>query len=321
MESHTALSMVEPTTDEVGPCGKTFRLCDLMEGRNDKLGHKVEDILWIGQDYAIYCSEKGMYVQFSDSPEEEAAQRCRFTEISPEICELRYLTPQMHLGGRFGFGRDHPSLYDHNIAQAMMLVMERKVEDGKQLAQQTLKMAVQRVTNDNTVRYLTSCLLVGVPAATVCCILLFLPLPPELRALIIAAMSGAIGAMLSVATRLQAFQLQPCNQSNMNYWMSITRVGIGFVAGPILLLLSHTILSEPMRNVVMGKEGEWQGIVVLGLIGGFAERLIPNLLQRTADKLESRAPAGTPVQAIRQGETIHQNTISPHSAECRRAGG
>src|SRR5581483_705538 len=116
-------------------------------------------------------------------------------------------------------------------------------------------------------------------------------------------MSGATGAMLSVATRLQAFQLQPCNQSNMNHWMSITRIGIGVIAGSVLLLMSHTIFSEAMKKVVTGEDGElWQGVVVLGLIGGFAERLVPNLLQRTADKIESPASStpGTPVQAVRQ---------------------
>lgn len=35
---------------------------------------------------------------------------------------------------------------------------------------------------------------------------------------------------------------------------------------------------------------------VLGLIGGFAERLIPNLLPRTIDNVESSV--GTPAQAV-----------------------
>jgi hypothetical protein len=316
MVNPTASPLVGPTADKVGPCGRTFRLCDLVEGKEDKLGHVVEEILWIGQCYAIYCSKTGMHVQFSDSTDEEAEQRSRFTEISPEICELRYLTPQMHSTRKFGLNRHGPSLYDHNIAQAMMLVMEKKVEDGKQLAQQTLKMAVQRATNDNTVRYLRAAVLFGMLAVAVCCAMLYFrhPSASELRNLVVAAMSGAIGAMLSVASRLQAFQLQPCNQSNMNYWMSVTRIAIGLVAGSILLLLSHTIFSEAMRNVVMGTNGDWQGIVVLGLIGGFAERLVPNLLQRTADKIEAPAPAGTPVQAVRQGATTHLDAANAHSA-------
>jgi hypothetical protein len=302
MDDHTATGLAGRMTDEGGPCTKPFLLCDLMEGKKDKLGCEVEEILWIGRDYAIYRSRKGVYVQFSDSPQEAAVQRSRFTEISPELCELRYLTYQMHSAWNFGFGpRRHPSsLYDHNLAQAVMLVMEEKVAEGKKLAQQALTMAVQRVTNDNTVRYLGCCLICWILPIAAGIFLLTRNPPQELQIFVVAAMSGATGAVLSVATRLQSFQLQPCNQSNMNYWMGGTRVGIGLLAGLILVLLGPTNLSESMRGLIPtmnGTELQWQGAAVLGLIGGFAERLIPNLLSRTVDKID--APVGTPVQAVR----------------------
>jgi len=304
MDDHTAIRPDERATDVSGPCAKPFLLCDLREGKKDKLGHEVEEILWIGRNYAIYCSQKGVYVQFSDCLQEAAVQRSRFTEISPELCELRYLTYEMRSRWNFGFrprtGRHPSSLYDHNMAQALMLAMEERVKDGKQLAQQALTMAVQRVTNDNTVRYLRFCLscwalvvIIGIP-------FLFLIPSQELRLFVVAAMCGATGAVLSVATRLQAFQLTPCHQSNMNYWMSGTRLGIGLIAGLIILLLGPKILSEPMKGLVPtmgGAEVQWQGAAFLGLIAGFAERLIPNLLGRTIDKMES--PVGTPVQAVR----------------------
>ena len=89
----------------------------------------------------------------------------------------------------------------------------------------------------------------------------------------------------------------------MNYWMSCTRVGIGLIAGPILLLLSQTTFGAQMNAFIAptGQTG-WQAIAILGLIGGFTERLIPNLLGKTTDKIES--PAGTPVQAARS-EAAH----------------
>ena len=34
-------------------CTKPFLLCELQEGKSDKLGHIVEDILWMGRNYAI----------------------------------------------------------------------------------------------------------------------------------------------------------------------------------------------------------------------------------------------------------------------------
>jgi hypothetical protein len=286
-------------TDGGDPCTKPFSLHDLERGHKDKLGNKVEDILWIGTYYAIYRSEKGVYVQFSDCPKREADQRQRFADLCPELCELRYLTRQMRPSWIFrSIRRDPSSLYEHNIAQAMMLVMEGKLEPGKRLAQHALDMAVQRVTNDNTVRYFGSCLLwwlVSVIALGAVLPHEFHSLTLQVQPFFVAGIAGATGAVLSVATRLEAFKLRPCNQSNMNYWMSGIRVGIGVVAGAILLLLEPTILSDTMKHLV--PQGDWQPSAVLGLIGGLAERFVPNLLLRTIGKVDS--PIGTPAQAVR----------------------
>ena len=82
-------------------CDKPFFLRDLKRGEPDKLGNRVEEICWLGSQYAIYRSERGVYLHFSDCKEEEEKQRCKFTEICPELCELRYLTSQMR--SRFSF--------------------------------------------------------------------------------------------------------------------------------------------------------------------------------------------------------------------------
>jgi hypothetical protein len=302
MDDYTATAHL--TKDEVSPCNKRFLLGELTKDKRDKLGNRVEQILWVGKDYAVYRSEKGVYVQFSDCPKREALQRRRFAEICPELCELRYLTYQIRSGWYFPFKaqtRSRPSsLYDYNIAQALMLVMEKKVDLGKQLAQKALDMAVQRVTNDNSVRYLCFCLLCWVVCIATGAGLKILSSPQLLWPYSVAGMCGATGAVLSVATRLQTFELRPCNQSNMNYWMSGTRVGIGVVAGAILVLLAPTILTDTMKKLVpqMGETvNHWETAAVLGLIGGFAERLIPNLLWRTVRKVESSF--GTPAQAVR----------------------
>jgi hypothetical protein len=281
-------------------------LSQLKEGQKDKLGHTVKEILWIGQQYAVYRSDAGVYVQFSDSSEIEADQRKRFTLISPELCELRYLTCEMR-SSRFSrflsriLGRcrksDDSNLFDRNIAQAVMLVMEGITEEGKELAQQTLKMAVQRVTNDNSAKYFGFCVVVWlacVLAGGLALLVLRLTwLRPSL--FVVAAISGATGALLSVAFRLQDFKLQPSQQSSMNYLMSATRVGIGFISGALLLLLATTIFGDKITALV-GSIG-WRAAAVIGLIGGFSERLIRGLLEQATTQLAPQA--GTPVQAFR----------------------
>jgi hypothetical protein len=311
MDDRTAKAFAEQHLEESDNCTRPFHISDLMESKKDKLGRDVKEILWLGPSYAIYRTAKSVHVQFSDCPQVEAVQRRRFAEISPELCELRYLTEQLDRGFAIGWLIRHQpsSLYHHNMAQALMLVMEDKIKEGKRLALQALKMAVERVTNDNTVRYLRSCLvwwaLVIVGGAA---LLFSVPNSHALWLFVVAAMSGATGAVLSVATRLQAFQLKPCHQSNMNMWMSRTRVLIGLMAGVILLLLGTTILQGQLTTTL--KMEEWTGVAVLGLVGGFAERLIPNLLRRTVSQVESTD--GTPVQAIRN--EAMKSDAGPHAA-------
>src|SRR5215468_9631350 len=101
------------------PSTDPFLLDNLEIGKPDKLGNIVREIFWIGEHYAIYCSDKGVYVHFSDLPDVEQAQRERFTEICPELCELRYLTAQMR-GRNWWPWSSRPrrhTLYDANMAQ------------------------------------------------------------------------------------------------------------------------------------------------------------------------------------------------------------
>lgn len=316
MDDRTLGTLREPTAGGPRPCAKPFLLCELAVGKKDKLGNKIAEILWFARNYAIYRSRRGVHVHFSDCPQEEDDQRRRFTQISPQLCELRYLTAQMPSGWTLGLSRLPSSIYHHNIAQAVMLVMEEEdqadLKRAKELAKKTLNMAVERVTNDNMIRYLRFCLLCWSVLTLAALWLLWEPVQFHwtfwetvrshiggLKSYIIGGMFGATGAMLSVATRLQSFKLKPCFQSNMNYWMAGLRIGIGVVAGIIILLLARTALSDAMgkQNV---SDMYWEAVAVLGLGAGFAERLVPNLLQRTVNQVESSP--GTPVQAAQQEE-------------------
>ena len=82
--------------------------------------------------------------------------------------------------------------------------------------------------------------------------------------------------------------------------MSGIRVGIEAVAGAILVLLANTILTDEMRPLIPPRAAPWEAAVLLGLLGGFAERFVPNLLWQSVDKIQPAV--GTPVQAVRSWE-------------------
>lgn len=309
------------TKSEIGPslqqnCG----LRDLSVGKPDSIGATVRDILFRGSTYAIYRSDRGVYVHFSDDEDVEQAQRQAYTLLAGQICELRYLSCEMSasvlnripLLSRFVRRRD--SLYEHNMAQALMLLMESsaqrtaKKDDAatatekraKEIADRALDMAVRRVTIDNTIRYVTTCVIFGV--VWVAALLPFcFPAVTDYRGrLILASIMGTVGAVFSVIVRAQAFELKPCDDSRLNKLMGTIRVGMGGIAGPTLLLLFATVFAETQLghnyNSTANLASEIVPIVaIIGLVGGFAERLVPNLVRSTIDKVEFRA--GTPVQA------------------------
>jgi hypothetical protein len=284
-------------------CTTPFRLGDLRRNEPDKLGNRIEDIYWMGAHYAIYRSERGVYVHFSDCPEEEQKQRSRFTKICPELCELRYLTSKMRSRFKISFtSRSRNSgddLFAHNMAQALMLVMEGKTDQGRKIAEKALAMAVRCVTNDNTIRYVRVSLFVGIASLVLGGVSLWYGLGPS--SYIVAGLAGATGAVLSIATRLQAFELKPSDECRMNRWMAGLRVGVGIVAAMVLLLMAATVLGDTVKRILpipMDGQIPWESAALLGLLGGFAERLIPNLLRRTSGTLE--LDAGTPVQAVRR---------------------
>jgi hypothetical protein len=308
MDDNTSIPL---SVAKLPPCADKFDLSELREGGSDKLGHIVEEILWVGKNYAIYRTNVGVYVHFSDDENEADEQRQRFIKVCPEICELRYLTPQIRSTGHWIFGRknrEDASLFDHNIAQAIMLVMEKDVETGRNIAQQALKMAVDRVTNDNTLRYVRASLvawLAIVGLGVIVGLIGHLPAPRHQPLLyVVAGIAGATGAMLSIATRLQSFRLKPCNQSDMNHWMSVIRIGTGIIAGIVLMLLAPIILRDPLSTLFQWGDNNrvptLETAAVLGFVAGFAERLVPNIMRWTSEQLEPSY--GTPSQAVRAAQ-------------------
>jgi hypothetical protein len=199
------------------------------------------------------------------------------------------------------------------MAQALMLLMEGNTEGAKVISRNALSMAVRRVSNDNRIRYVRACLVTGAIWILIGIALFDRPLAfaaldiPRWNAYVIASMFGAAGSVFSIATRLQNFELKPCNDSRMNVWMSMVRVGMGIVAATVLLLFAKMMLHDMVFPKAVGGRIPLEGAAILGFLGGFAERLVPNLLRQTASRLESSD--GTPVQAARsQSATLTTGT-------------
>jgi hypothetical protein len=291
-------------------------LVELRVGVRDRLGNRVLEILHAGTNYKVYRSSMGIYVHFSDNEQEEKAQRQKFTEICPELCDLRYLITQLRgrYWSRFWHRLFGSNLYERNIAQALMMIMENQGVDAseraKKLIRHTLDMAVERVTHDNIIRYSLACsfwagAFIAIGAIALCYFNSNHD-PICWKPYLVGGMSGAVAAAFSVLTRRREIEQRPCYDSHLNKWKSAMHILTGVVAAIALLSFMETF--DSFRTLVLGDTSSatafavdngivfWHKVATLGFIGGFAERLIPNLLRQTVGKIE----AGTPGQAARQ---------------------
>jgi hypothetical protein len=279
-------------------------------GAKDKMGQIIQQIYVSGEDYTIYRTRQGVLVNFADCRVRDRQQRAFYAQISEKLCRLRFLTSQM---ARWPFGLNrNGGFYDHQIGEAMNLAMQVKkdkasetsdLNKASEILNSGLILADERVTNENRVRYLIACVLV----ALVPIIALWLLYRSPFKAFMpymLAAAAGAAGAVFSIAMRIQDLDLKPCAQSVMNYVMGAVRVLTGFVAGAIFLfIVNGTVFGEGIAKLFKTDSMDvlsavsWKCIILLGFLGGFAERLVPLLLGSLQSGVGQPSASGSPKAA------------------------
>ena len=285
-------------------------LSELKLGEKDKLGYRVVEIYGRADDYAVYRSTHGVHVHFADCRAREREQRGNLMPIQTRLCRLRFLSSQMlwdmALQSRSG------SFYDHEVAEAIALAIQGRQGDADGILATGEAQAADRLENENRIAYFLACLLTTV---LIIGVLLALGLGVDSgdrvwRAYAAAAAFGAVGATFSIGSRVNDLSLKPCQQSVLNYAMGALRVLVGAeTAGAVILLIcTGSVIGEPVVKVLENFSGElktlgsldagtWVWIGLLGLLGGFAERLVPNLLGSASAKASPQAapdarPAG-----------------------------
>ena len=140
------------------------------------------------------------------------------------------------------------------------------------------------------------------------------------------AMAGALGSFFSIALGIRKRTILPDLNKYNNFMDAALRVAIGIIAGMVLVAL---VVSD-LVNIRVGDAGSkvlddlYLGIV--GFVGGFAERLVPDLLERAESKQgqepilrklepEMDEPAGAAGPASSGAfDQVHEGRLAPEDA-------
>jgi hypothetical protein len=304
----------------------------------DARGHEIIEVYFKRSHYAIYRAKFGnnesVAVQFSQNEELALRQQLHISVLLPLRNKLQYLA--MHIRGLASSARrDSVGESDHcyfvQIADAFRLGLE----NDALLAKEVLQGAIDNVTAllerharlcylraaAKTVAYVTCAWLV-VMAMPYAAAAIGLPtFSAGVLQVATAIFSGAIGALLSIAIGIRNRTVGLDGDPSANRMEAATRITIGIISAAVLYLMFLQKFFTLFNLEPQLESSDVRAALLIGFAGGFLERLVPDLIEKTMTKPNGKgeAPVAQPLPpgSARQSVTTGDSDIRSPS----RAGG
>ncbi|MXP65344.1 hypothetical protein E0493_18510 [Roseomonas sp. M0104] len=253
---------------------------DIRAGGMDAEGRTVAEVYGRSRKrFAVYRVQSGdVWVQFAQNTVEADRQRAAVANL----CDLRWDIDCLADGSR------RAAHYHRELAAGLQLALVGEADSAEGKLRRALAALKQERERTGRLRYM------GFATLSALAMLLLLTLGSEVllpfetpqENLWLAGKAGLVGAFFSIALAIRGRTVAPDNDRMENALEGAVRLGIGVIAGGFLLL---ALGSGFVTDLVSGGTASgglargWMHVAVLGFLGGFAERLVPDLLDRVHD--------------------------------------
>ena len=253
--------------------------------------------------YAVYRTLARVMVHFSDNADEAIAQRARIASLTPLRGQISSLIDGWHNAADrwwMPWSKDHPLRkrairYDRRTADAIVLALDNADSNSLATSQALLAEIKNDIISERTsmarsdyLRYallLVLLLMAFSGLATQEFVRKALESPATIIAVWTAVSGGALGAFFSIAIGLKSRTVLIDLQNRDNHADALLRMLIGAIAGGMLLCLLLSGLISDVIEVEQMTPGDRVYkpllVFVIGFLGGFFERLVPDLLSQT----------------------------------------
>jgi hypothetical protein len=260
-------------------------VADIKKGRLDYRGEEIEDLFYRRRSFAIYRSGDKVMVHYADDEKTEKQQTAAVAEL-------------VFLRGRLQFlmsGVKGSNPYYGQIAEALRLCLDGRKAEAKAMMQMLIDTIIEHRLQEGRDFYLMSTgamvlaiIVLLVAAAASMCLWRVAPdeVAADLRCLMLATGSGAIGAMMSTALALQARNCSAAVKTHVDpRWNAIDGaarilIGVASAAALYLFLDSDFLGAIKIGDGVLRRVIDWKSALLVGFAAGFLERLVPDLLEK-----------------------------------------
>lgn len=258
--------------------------------------------------YAVYRTADRVSVHFADAIKKRDEQRNALAQLAPVRGEINGLVDgwrsadlnkrELYIGPKNGTKlRDRAERFDRQVADALVVALEGDLTGAGALLNTIRDDAKAERVARSRVEYLITAFLTGLAVALIAAIVTALDAssPCGISAnqflcikegldLWHGAIAGAAGAFFSIALAIRGRTILTDLNRTSNIVDALLRMAIGTIAGAMLVALTE---AEFVRiSLGSSSPGHYLAIhvLVVGFIGGFAERLVPDLLAKAEGK-------------------------------------
>lgn len=285
------------------------KLEDLKIGAHDHLGRRIREILYEGPDFIVYRTDLMVDVFLGGDANRNEQLRLLHLQLVTEIADLNKVIMRLRdwafvTGGPPESDRSRWPIriqIEHEFAAHLANGLLGNTEDAKASLKALLTSVRKQVRRRARLWHLMASL-----SLVIAFIIWFFwsegfgsdgnlgPLSQKAQ-VILALLSGAIGALFSTASRLQTINVDPTFPPSMHLIHAGQRVLVGSMGA---LIIFFAVRSGIFADLLQPQNGggntngeestdmfhaDW--IFFVGVLAGFSERLVPNLLDSKADSI------------------------------------
>jgi hypothetical protein len=182
----------------------------------------------------------------------------------------------------------------------MRLGLENQLPMGRSILEGAIADLTAVVERDGRVCYLKAGVLTMLACVFASVLGVFLTIGNDtdfIPKMIAASCSGAVGAILSIALGIRNRTVAVDGHARANRMEAALRVLIGVICGAVLyLILSSGLVTGMEPMLTTAETGAWKVTILIGFLGGFLERLVPDLLEKSGTRMSGGSTSASSPQ-------------------------